>query len=1096
MTDGVAGIPGQSVLASPLVHAGRAGVQMQLARRDGNDGGASPFVVLHQGRFARVYLAEIVVDGAAVVARFAWKVRGDEEAGRRAAGRVLTNGQVDAMWAQERASLARVQDAHVVAAFAAPAAMTSSLPVFHCRRTDRFFHPVSPSTGLPLRVCRDDELLTANGLPPYAQDVARYLHDGTRGAVTFYRERSPRADERLPTTAPVRSGAQWIADLLPLVHADANDAAAIAAADALPCVRCQHREQCFPRDAAAGALPASHELHAVSFYDVDAISLALHDFDYDEACVLLGGADVQDVVAARAVAGTAAGIAMAAATALAADRQWLFAHDPSLRLLEVLRQKLSLFLGVCAGVGAVHATGRPHLGLAPCNVLVSWQGSRGAPARWQLHAAVNDLGSAMLVDLAPSGAMTDGALGMLFEPGFDVRADAKSQSYLTPTGLGSETSTITLPVACWQTGSQDDLVRFVVEAQGAGVPRAFGAGDLVVVQPTSGGASLVARIDEVRPRGLLASALLKPSDPCAQWDGQPFEARLTFHRRLGPAADLHALGMLLLRTLLVNDEQSIEDVAASMAKCLRRLGDEPTGVRMEARPAAERLQQLLAARDMRGRFEPLQLLHRASDRAQHQQAVAAAVPQIDPAIWSGVLVAVGKLLATWSPFAYAESAAASASLPLQALVGDLQALVRRLDVELFHARARDAAIAVTGADVRTQLLAQLANTAAAGGAPAAPTPGFRLLVQRDGDTTQQDLVYQVQRVTIGRREGENLLRLNDPMVSSAHAFIEWSEEGWTIQDCNSTNGTEVDGIRLPGEVAQPLQPGSVVVIRPFRMTFQPLAVGADEPAAPAAASVAELLVQLRSAFAAHVGEPDLEVHAALLEVLRAARDELSPAALLASLQALEPASSSAANMGDGAADSVPAVAARALAQLSRSLLGPQELATGEQVQQFVGKLGRFVESTLQWLERMLEMKRTLGKQLDLGIASTGAGRPAVRTPAELRALVLGWSEDTPAADASAWFLGKFYDDVVAIVLGLLRANLQTRRSVRERLDPVRLVEAASREAKLRLLVQASASSALWKMYVQAFLEVTAGAEPDAQLEQLLQRAQQERAARL
>jgi hypothetical protein len=34
-------------------------------------------------------------------------------------------------------------------------------------------------------------------------------------------------------------------------------------------------------------------------------------------------------------------------------------------------------------------------------------------------------------------------------------------------------------------------------------------------------------------------------------------------------------------------------------------------------------------------------------------------------------------------------------------------------------------------------------------------------------------------------------------------------------DRNSTNGTEVDGIRLPGEVPQPLQDGSVIQIRPF-----------------------------------------------------------------------------------------------------------------------------------------------------------------------------------------------------------------------------------------------------------------------------------------
>ncbi|HZJ71538.1 MAG TPA: type VI secretion system-associated FHA domain protein, partial [Planctomycetota bacterium] len=232
------------------------------------------------------------------------------------------------------------------------------------------------------------------------------------------------------------------------------------------------------------------------------------------------------------------------------------------------------------------------------------------------------------------------------------------------------------------------------------------------------------------------------------------------------------------------------------------------------------------------------------------------------------------------------------------------------------------------------------------------------------------------------------------------------------------------------------------------------------------------------------GRGSLRAHEALLAVLRAAADELPPAELLARLPELAGAAPPAAVPADRGLE---AVSARALQQLSRSLLGPTDFQTPEQVQQFVGKLGRFVDTTAHWIERMLELRKLLGKHLDLGIASTGSGRPSVRTASEVRALVAGWSADSPAAEPAAWYVAKFYDDVVAILVGLLAGNQQIRKAVKERLEPSRLVEQAGREATLRLLVQAAAGSALWKHYVQAFQEVTGGAELDKELASLLQR---------
>lgn len=1084
-----------SVAASPLCGV-RQSRTVRLARRGGAgdadaDPAATPFVVLHEGQGARILLGEIAGGDGPPVARFAWKLRRDARPrGGDAGAGAPTNRDVDAAWARERSEIARVRSPHVVAPFPVPAGLEHGPPLWYCRRVERFFHPVSPATGERLGVCRDDAALTAAGLGAYAPSSTRYVWAAGSTPATFYRQGATTDVEWLPSGAQVRSERQLVRDWTGLVQAAAGDPAAARALGELPCLDCAHRAECHPRGAAGQAAPAERELLAVSFHDVEALALELHDFDFAEASALLGGAMLPELLVARGVA-RAQALAAPVAQRLGDGAQWLFAGEPQRWVLEVLRQKLRLFLDVCAGVAAVHATGRPHLALAPAHVLVTCGLAPGAPARWQLRAALADLGSALPV-ARPAGAGAgagDGSASAWLEPGADMREDARARAFLAPALLARDGQTMTLPVACWQTGSPDGLVRFVVQAQGPGVPRSFRAGDMVLVQPSTGGPTLVARLDEVRARGLLASALVPGDDPCIGWDGRQFEARLSFHRRLGPAADLHGLGVLLLQALLVDDRQGIDDVADAMARCLRRLEDEPTGVRVEERSAAARLQQLLSAKEQRGRFDPHHLLFREADRDALSKSLPHDRAPIEPALWARVLTAAGRAMAATAPLAFATSLAEHAATPLAQLVESIEVVLARLEVELFHAARRDAAVATACAE-----FAESARTPDDGRErPGVVRDGFRLRLQRDGEQQTQELRFEVDRVTIGRREGENLLRLNDPMVSSLHAVIESSPDGWVVLDRNSTNGTEVDGIRLPVEVPQPLQDGSVVVIRPFTLTFHALAPAADATLVRAALTPAIALDRLHDTFAREPRANSVKLHEALLACLRDLAREWSPADVLAALPEAHGAGPGTEVVGPTSLDGA---CARALQQLSRSLLGPGEFTTAEQVQVFAGKVGRFVDTTAHWIERMLELRKALGKHLDLGIASTGAGRPSARTASEIRALVAGWNHDAPTAEPAAWYVAKFYDDVVTTVVGLLQGNQQIRKAVRERLEPARLVEAAGREAKLRLLVQATAGSALWKLYEQTFREVTGGEEREAELEQLLRRAVAEQMPRV
>ena len=67
---------------------------------------------------------------------------------------------------------------------------------------------------------------------------------------------------------------------------------------------------------------------------------------------------------------------------------------------------------------------------------------------------------------------------------------------------------------------------------------------------------------------------------------------------------------------------------------------------------------------------------------------------------------------------------------------------------------------------------------------------------------------------VGRKRGD--LILNDPLASGKHAKIYPRDNGWFIQDLNSTNGTLVDG-RLIREAA--LRPGVEITIGNTRMAL-------------------------------------------------------------------------------------------------------------------------------------------------------------------------------------------------------------------------------------------------------------------------------------
>src|SRR5690242_3465141 len=94
----------------------------------------------------------------------------------------------------------------------------------------------------------------------------------------------------------------------------------------------------------------------------------------------------------------------------------------------------------------------------------------------------------------------------------------------------------------------------------------------------------------------------------------------------------------------------------------------------------------------------------------------------------------------------------------------------------------------------------------------------RLIVQR-GDDLVQTVAIDRPALTIGRTP-DNDLSLPDTLVSRHHAEIRLEPEGLTLTDLHSSNGTFVDGARLPPNQPRLLTNGARIQIGPFLLTYQ------------------------------------------------------------------------------------------------------------------------------------------------------------------------------------------------------------------------------------------------------------------------------------
>lgn len=112
------------------------------------------------------------------------------------------------------------------------------------------------------------------------------------------------------------------------------------------------------------------------------------------------------------------------------------------------------------------------------------------------------------------------------------------------------------------------------------------------------------------------------------------------------------------------------------------------------------------------------------------------------------------------------------------------------------------------------------------------------------------------RHTIGRAATCNLV-LDDRRVSSEHAVISWTGDGWVVLDRASRNGTWLEGAPIPRGVPMPLREGAVVAFGGDQQRWRVLSV--EAPVAMARSADGERLVLASFGMLALPDEDDVEV---------------------------------------------------------------------------------------------------------------------------------------------------------------------------------------------------------------------------------------------
>jgi hypothetical protein len=510
-----------------------------------------PFVSLgERGRFSRSLAARIVGPNGSGVREVALKMQSDEYPVGSLPN--WSNVDVDAQWdeqyaavraAAERAVAPEVVDVLPLPSNGGPPQLP---PILFCKLRRAFFAAPCPVCGETLHVCRDNALLEANRLPRYDGSLERFLYCARCSASADHRFYTLiLGDPALRERAPVGEQTELFRALDKLARAGGP----------LPCYGCSNVPTCYPAGADGDAL---RYLTPLSFYDFRCFASERLDMHYDDFVASLGGD--------RGGGGSDSGRAHTA---------YLFEHDPRGRLpLEILRLKLIAFTQVVARVLELHRhTQRPHLGLAPENIMVRLgEPAPGLPAAYRYSLRL--LGIATFLPRKFEGLDATGlVVPLLMAAPF---RDSTFASTLLAPGAGAQEGSLTIaavsrdergqPVVDGELRSNAFDVRTLTPKDAVHITVRQGRPLPLTMELLANPTRIEAECIRVRSAGLRADEA--QSRQLEALAGQAaVRAAFTVYPCLHVPCDIESLGILLMTTLAANAVQR-PPIVASVARAL------------------------------------------------------------------------------------------------------------------------------------------------------------------------------------------------------------------------------------------------------------------------------------------------------------------------------------------------------------------------------------------------------------------------------------------------------------------------------------------------------------------------------------------------
>ena len=700
-------------------------LRLELVLAEGQSNEAtpdSPFLVLSDyGGASRVYLGRIRSGHPSSDRHVAVKMQMGPPPGDAAEdyGGLLTHRNRQRRWSREMAnylSLAGARGGFTPVFFIEPALERSGEtsrprpwpPLLYCRRKNLLFRPLT-ERGTPLATCRDSALLIAHGLPPYENSVETFLYNEEEvksGAAPVFYQNASSLEAAYPNVKSLAVCIQELARIPGMPGAQPPDlsttSGVIAFANlcaSFPLLTDPARETLFPNGSLA------QQIMPFSFEDTNALVMELNRFHYDEFCDLLGG------IGEKAFRNEYLGEGVGPAQRLrlgnvksffeGGPRLMFDAEVSGMDALEVFRLKWTLWTQACQAVSDFHrCCGVAHLRIEPSHVMVqTCEPSESVPSLWQFQARLISLGATALeprpdeglaeeipvppshgTPLYQSDIIGNSSFGMVQNGAFTMTSldeGERAGEFILACQISHE------GIGLSRLSPRDRVKVILRHVLGVGNLSFFAARD-----PNS---------EYSHGTLFLKSGPLKLAD--SQQKGlkqiqnkRIHKAGFALYPLFGVPCDIYSLGMLLFRTLVVNDGQAMGDVALALEALKKGLpARRPED--WEADAESEFLEKLIEHRpdgDFARVFGRAQVFHNRDDRDPERPNA------IPPSIWNEAMVLGLQMITNIDGFSIcADHADFGASYPAartELLVRRAREILREIDVLLFSKTERNAEI--------------------------------------------------------------------------------------------------------------------------------------------------------------------------------------------------------------------------------------------------------------------------------------------------------------------------------------------------------------------------------------------------------------------